>query len=52
MVKIKKKSQATAHAGGDIEKRNTVPLLVELQNCTTTMKINLVVPQIIGYSST
>jgi hypothetical protein len=31
-------------------KRNTPPLLVELQACTTTLEISLVVPQKIGHS--
>jgi hypothetical protein len=33
-------------------KRNTPPLLVGLQACTTTLEISLVVPQKIGHSTT
>jgi hypothetical protein len=33
-------------------KRNTPPLLVGLQACTTTLEISLVVPQNIGHSTT
>ena len=33
-------------------KRNTPPLLVGLQACTTTLEISLLVPQIIGHSTT
>jgi hypothetical protein len=33
-------------------KRNTLLLLVELQACTTTLEISLVVPQKIGHSTT
>jgi hypothetical protein len=33
-------------------KRNTPPLLVGLQACTTTLKISLAVPQKIGHSTT
>jgi hypothetical protein len=33
-------------------KRNTPPLLVGLQACTTTLEINLAVPQKIGHSTT
>jgi hypothetical protein len=33
-------------------KRNTPPLLVELQACTTTLEISLVVPQKTGHSTT
>jgi hypothetical protein len=33
-------------------KRNTPPLLVGLQACTTTLDISLVVPQKIGHSTT
>jgi hypothetical protein len=33
-------------------KRNTPPLLVGLQACTTTIEISLVVPQKIGHSTT
>lgn len=33
-------------------KGNTSPLLVQVQNCTTTLEINLVVSQKIGNSST
>jgi hypothetical protein len=33
-------------------KRNTPPLLVGLQACTTTLEVSLVVPQIIGHSTT
>ena len=33
-------------------KRNTPPLLVGLQACTTTLEINLAVPQKIGHSIT
>jgi hypothetical protein len=33
-------------------KRNTPPLLVGLQACTTTLEVSLVVPQKIGHSAT
>jgi hypothetical protein len=33
-------------------KRNTLPLLVGLQACTTNLEISLVVPQKTGYSTT
>jgi hypothetical protein len=33
-------------------KRNTLPLLVGLQSCTTTLEINLAIPQKIGHSTT
>jgi hypothetical protein len=33
-------------------KRNTPPLLVEFQTCTTTLEISLAVPQKIGHSTT
>ena len=33
-------------------KRNTPPLLVRLQACTTTLEISLVVPRKIGHSTT
>ncbi|EDL36976.1 mCG148248 [Mus musculus] len=33
-------------------KRNTPPLLVGLQACTTTLEISLAVPQKIGHSTT
>ena len=33
-------------------KRNTLPLLVRLQACTTTLEVSLVVPQKIGHSTT
>ena len=33
-------------------KRNTPPLLVGLQACTTTLEISLAVPQNIGHSTT
>jgi hypothetical protein len=33
-------------------KRNTPPLLVGLQACTTTLEISLVVPQKIGHNTT
>jgi hypothetical protein len=33
-------------------KRNTPPLLVGLQYCTTTLEISLAVPQKIGHSTT
>jgi hypothetical protein len=33
-------------------KRNTRPLLVGLQACTTTLEISLVVPQKVGHSTT
>ena len=33
-------------------KRNTPPLLVELQACTTSLEISLAVPQKIGHSTT
>ena len=33
-------------------KRNTPPLLVGLQACTTTLEVGLVVPQKIGHSTT
>ena len=33
-------------------KRNTPPLLVELQACTTTLEISLMVPQKIGHGTT
>jgi hypothetical protein len=33
-------------------KRNTLPLLVGLQACTTTLEINFVVPQKIGHITT
>jgi hypothetical protein len=33
-------------------KRNTPPLLVELQDCLSTLKINLLVPQNFGNNST
>jgi hypothetical protein len=32
-------------------KRNTLPLLVGLQACTTTLEISLAVPQEIGHST-
>jgi hypothetical protein len=38
----------TAHAGEDVEKENTPPLLVEFQIGTTTLEINLAVLQKIG----
>jgi hypothetical protein len=47
MVKIK--IQMTAHVGEDV---NTFPLLVKLQNGTTILEINLVVPQKTVNSST
>jgi hypothetical protein len=34
-----------------LRKRNTPPLLVGLQACTTTLEISLAVPQIIGHST-
>jgi hypothetical protein len=33
-------------------KRNTPPLLVELQTCTTTLEVSLAIPQIIGHNNT
>jgi hypothetical protein len=39
------KTQVTAHAGKDVEKKNTPPLLVGLQTCTTTLENNLAIPQ-------
>jgi hypothetical protein len=51
MVKIK--SQVTAHAGEDTERReHTPPLLVELQTGTTTLEINLEIAQKIRNRST
>jgi hypothetical protein len=35
-----------------LRKRNTPPLLVGLQACTTTLEISLAVPQKIGHSIT
>jgi hypothetical protein len=42
----------TVDAGRDVEKRNTPPLLVGLQACTTTLEISLLVPQKTGHSTT
>jgi hypothetical protein len=39
------KTQVTADAGEDVEKKDTPPLLVGLQADTTTLEISLVVPQ-------
>jgi hypothetical protein len=40
-----------ADGSEDVRKRNTPPLLVGLQTGTTTLKINLLVPQKIENSS-
>ena len=41
----------TTDAGEDVEKEDN-PLLVGLQAGTTTLEINLVVPQKVGHSTT
>jgi hypothetical protein len=46
------KTQVTADAGEDVEKRNTPMLLVGLQAGTTTLEITLTVSQKIGHSTT
>ena len=35
-------NQMTAHAGESMKKRNTHPLLMELQTCTATVEIRVV----------
>jgi hypothetical protein len=59
MTKIKKqtnkqtnKKQKTAHAEEDMEKEDTLPMLVGLQTVIITLEINLAVPQKIENSST
>jgi hypothetical protein len=42
----------TTHVGEDVEKNEQNPLLVGLQTGTTTLEINLEVPQKIGSRST
>ena len=49
---LRKKTQVTAHADEDVEKNNTPPLLVRMQAGTTTLEINLKVPQKTGNMST
>jgi hypothetical protein len=44
------KSQATAHAGEDVDQGNTPLWLLEFQTCTITLEIKLVVSQEIGNS--
>jgi hypothetical protein len=51
MVKIKNSSEQQMLARM-WRKRNTPPLLVGLQACTTTLEISLVVPQKTGYNTT
>jgi hypothetical protein len=49
---LRSKTQATVYAVKDVEKRNTPPLLVGLKTGTTTLEINLAVPQKVGNSFT
>ena len=49
---LRSKTQMTADAGEDVEKRSTPPLLVRLQAGATTLEISLEVPQKTGNSST
>jgi hypothetical protein len=42
----------TAVADKDVRKKNTPPLLLGLQACTTTLKISLAALQKIGYNNT
>ena len=42
---LRSKAQVTVDAGKDVEKENTPPLLVGLQDGKTTLEISLVVPQ-------
>jgi hypothetical protein len=52
-VRIAKiKTQVSADDGEDVVKEEHSPLLVGLQDGTTTLEIILVVPQKIGYSTT
>ena len=44
------KTEVTADAGEDVEKNNIPPLLVILQDVTTTLEISLAAPQKIGHS--
>ena len=46
------KLQVTTHVGEDVEKEDPPPLLVELKIGTTTLEINLGLPQKIGNRST
>jgi hypothetical protein len=50
MTKIKNSGDSRCWRGW--RKRNSPPLLVGLQACTTTLEISLVVPQKIGHSTT
>jgi hypothetical protein len=49
---LRSKTQVTADAVRMWIKRNTPPLLVELQAGTTTLEISLLVPQKVGHSTT
>ena len=44
VIMVKIKTQVTTHVGEDVEKGDTLPLLVGWQACTTTLEINLAVP--------
>jgi hypothetical protein len=42
---LRSKTQVIAHVGKDVEKEEHSSILVALQICTTTLEINLEVPQ-------
>jgi hypothetical protein len=49
---LSSKTQVTAYADKDMEKKEHSSLLVGLQAGTTTLEISLAVPQKIGHSTT
>lgn len=51
MSKINTTSDSSCGTGC-VSKRNSLPLIVGMQTCIATMKINMVVPQKIGNQST
>ena len=48
---IRSKTQAIAHAGKMWNTGDTLPLLLRVKTCTTTLEINLAVSQKFGNSS-